>query len=165
MSGLPRHLGLAAAAIMLALDQASKLWLLLAFDLAQRQPVKLLPFFDLVLAWNTGISYSLFSGDSATGRWVLIAVTLTATIGLGIWLWTARHALTALALGLLVGGALGNLIDRLAYGAVVDFAHFHVGGFSWYVFNFADCGIVVGVALLLYDNFTKGDEKAISPPA
>ena len=148
----PRTLGLLTALAMLAVDQGNKLWLLFSFDIATRQPVPLGPFMDIVLAKNPGISYSLFQTSTENGRLLLLAVTLAATLALGIWLWTAQARLTAVALGLLVGGALGNAYDRFAYGWVADFYHFHIGAFSWYVFNLADCGIVAGVAILLYES-------------
>ena len=113
------------------------------FDIANNQPVRLAPVLDLVLAWNKGISYSLFTTDSRYGPVILLAVTLAATALLAWWLWRATAAFTAVALGLLIGGALGNAYDRYAYGAVVDFVYFHVGGFSWYIFNGADCAIVL----------------------
>ena len=84
----------------------------------------------------------------------LLALSLGATLFLGVWLWRAPRSITTLGLGLIVGGALGNAYDRFAYGAVADFFHFHIGTFSWYVFNLADIGIVAGVGLLLYESFT-----------
>ena len=144
-----RLLGAVIALLALACDQASKLWLLNGFHLAAKQPVVVTPFMDLVLAWNRGISYSLFTTDSAKGPWILLAVTLAATVLLAVWLWRTDQAWTAVALGLLIGGALGNAYDRFAYGAVVDFVHLHVGNFSWYIFNGADVAICVGVAVLL----------------
>ena len=146
-----RNLGVVAALITLILDQASKLWLLHVFNLAERQPVRLAPVLDLVLAWNRGISYSLFWAEGDTGRWLLVGGTLIATALLAGWLWRAHSWLTGLALGLLIGGALGNVVDRIAYGAVADFVFFHVGNFRWYIFNGADCAIVVGIALLLVE--------------
>jgi signal peptidase II len=126
--------------------------------------VRLTPFFDLVMAWNPGISYSLFRADSDAGRYALLAVQLAAIVFLSVWLWRAQSRLTGLGLGLIVGSALGNAWDRFAYGAVADFAHFHIGQFSWYIFNIADVGIVAGVALLLYESFfvreTPGAERA-----
>ena len=149
--------GVIAALAVLALDQASKLWLLRVFDIAHRGAVKVTPFFDLVLAWNTGISYGWFQNESATGQAILLAVKAVAVIVLAIWMARSRSLLATLALGLIIGGAIGNAIDRFAYGAVVDFALFHVqiGGktFNWYVFNLADVAIVAGVAALLYDSF------------
>ena len=148
--------GLLAAIAVLALDQASKLWLLFVFDIGHRGAVSVTPFFDLVLAWNTGISYGWFQNEGATGQAILLAVKAVAVIVLAIWMTRARTGLATIALGLIIGGAVGNAIDRFAYGAVVDFALFHVqiGGkpFDWYVFNLADVAIVAGVAALLYDS-------------
>lgn len=162
LSGLsPRALGLWAAGLVLIADQAHKHWMLFVYDIAARQRVRVTPFFDLVMAWNTGISYSLFATETQTGRMILLAVTLAITAGLAAWLWRAPDKLTALALGLIVGGALGNAWDRYAYGAVADFFHFFVdterwGRISWYIFNIADVAIVAGVGLLLYQSFFDG---------
>jgi len=149
-----RLIGGACAFLMLLIDQAHKLWMLNVYDIVSRQPVQVLPFFDLVMAWNKGVSYSLFEADSDLERYVLLAVTTAATLFLVVWLWRAQTRLSGLALGLIIGGAIGNGIDRMAYGAVADFFHFHVGTFSWYVFNLADIGIVAGDGLLLYETFT-----------
>lgn len=147
----PRRLGLLAAALAFAADQASKTWLLRGFDLPARSPYRVGPGFDLVMAWNRGVSYSLLTSDTDTGRYLLIGATLAATVALAPWLRGATTLPTGLALGLLIGGALGNLVDRIAYGAVVDFVSLHAGGFRWYVFNGADCAITAGVALLLFE--------------
>ena len=155
----PRLVGVLAATLMLLVDQAHKLWMLNVFDMQNRQPVRLAPFFDLVMAWNKGVSYSLLEADSDLGRYGLLALTLGATALLAWWMWRATQVMAGLGLGLIIGGALGNGIDRLAYGAVADFFHFHVGGFSWYVFNLADVGIVAGVALLLYESVLMADHK------
>ena len=144
----PRRLGIAAALCALGFDQANKLWLLDVYDIAAHQPVHLLPIFDVVFARNPGISYSLFSATTAAGRWTLFAVTAVATAALATWLWVARTRPTALGLGLIVGGALGNAVDRLAYGFVADFYFIHAGSFSWYIFNVADVAIVAGVILI-----------------
>ena len=157
--GLTSHLrpGIIAALAVLVLDQASKLWLLFVFDIAHRGAVKITPFFDLVLAWNVGISFGWFQNDSAVAQVVLMTIKAVAVIVLAIWMARSRTLMATMALGLIIGGAIGNAIDRLAYGAVVDFALFHVqiGGntFNWYVFNLADVAIVAGVAALLYDSF------------
>jgi signal peptidase II len=149
--------GVIAAVAVLALDQASKLWLLRVFDIGHRGAVKVTPFFDLVLAWNTGISYGWFQNESPAGQAVLLAVKAVAVIVLAVWMARSRTLIATIALGLIIGGAIGNAVDRFAYGAVVDFALFHVqiGGntFNWYVFNLADVAIVAGVAALLYDSF------------
>jgi len=144
-------LGLAVAAVICVLDQIHKLWMLDTFDIAARQPVELTPFLEMVLVWNRGISYGLFQQDTDLGQWFLVAFKVVAVIVLMIWLARTQTRLGACAIGLIIGGAIGNAIDRVAYGAVADFFHFHVGNFSWYVFNIADIGIVAGVALLLYE--------------
>jgi signal peptidase II len=149
--------GIIAAIVVLVLDQASKLWLLFVFDIAHRGAVRLTPFLDLVLAWNVGISFGWFQNDSPVAQIVLMIVKAVAVIVLAVWMARSRTLLATIALGLIIGGAIGNAIDRFAYGAVVDFALFHVqiGGntFNWYVFNLADVAIVAGVAALLYDSF------------
>ena len=150
------RLGLATAATTTLLDQALKLWLLFVFDLQGRGLVRLTPFLDLVLVWNRGISYGLFQQDGPLGRWVLLALTLAAVALLWTWLVRSSSWLMVLALGLIIGGALGNAIDRVAYGAVADFVLLHLTtssfSFKWYVFNLADAAIVAGVAGLLYDS-------------
>ncbi|WP_315828593.1 signal peptidase II [Bradyrhizobium sp. SZCCHNG3015] len=153
----PVRAGIIAAVVTVVLDQASKLWLLNVFEIARKGAVKVTPFFDLVLAWNTGISYGLLQTDSAAGQIALTAVKVVAVVALAIWMARSHTRLATVALGLIIGGAIGNGIDRVAYGAVVDFALFHIniGGntYNWYVFNLADVAIVVGVAALLYDSF------------
>ena len=149
--------GAIAAVTVLMLDQASKLWLLRVFDIGHRGSVKLTPFFDLVLAWNPGISFGWFQNDSPTAQIVLMLIKAAAVLILAVWMARSRTPIATVALGLIIGGAIGNAIDRLAYGAVVDFALFHVqidgNTFNWYVFNLADVAIVAGVAALLYDSF------------
>ena len=149
--------GIIAAVTALVLDQASKLWLLFVFDLGRRGTVPVTPFFDLWLAWNVGISFGWFQSDSAWAQIGLMAVKAVAVVVLAIWMARSRTLLATIALGLIIGGAIGNAIDRFAYGAVVDFALFHlqIGGktYHWYVFNLADVAIVAGVAALLYDSF------------
>ena len=147
-----RAFGAVAAIFTYLVDQASKSWLLHGFGLAERQPVRLLPVLDFVLAWNRGISYSLFTSDGELGRIVLLVLTLGVTALLIVWLRRATTTQTSIALGLLIGGALGNATDRFVYGAVVDFISFHVGHFSWYIFNWADVAIVVGVVLLVFES-------------
>jgi signal peptidase II len=149
--------GILAAVVTLILDQASKLWLLYVFDISRRGAVAVTPFFDLVLAWNTGISYGWFSGSGPTGQIVLMAIKVVAVVALAIWMAKSQTKLATVALGLIIGGAIGNAIDRFAWGAVVDFAllHIEISGktYNWYVFNLADVAIVAGVAALLYDSF------------
>jgi signal peptidase II len=153
----PLRLGVITALVTLALDQASKLWLLYVLDIGHRGTVKVTPFFDLVLAWNIGISFGWFQNDSQIAQLALMLVKAAAVIALAIWMARSRTLLATVALGLIIGGAIGNAIDRVAYGAVVDFALFHLqigaNTFNWYVFNLADVAIVAGVAALLYDSF------------
>lgn len=149
--------GILTAVATLVADQASKLWLLNVFHLARQGVVKVMPFFDLVLAWNIGISFGWLQNDGQAAQLALMAVKVVAVIALAIWMARSQTRLATVALGLIIGGAIGNGIDRLAYGAVVDFALFHIeiGGntYNWYVFNLADVAIVAGVAALLYDSF------------
>jgi signal peptidase II len=153
MAMSPRFVGILAMVATLAADQANKLWLIFVFGIEARQPIRLAPFFDVIYAKNPGISYSLLPAQNGTQRFGLLILTLAATAFLGVWLWRAATKAAALGLGLVVGGALGNAYDRLTYGFVADFYHFHIGSFSWYVFNLADVGIVAGVALLIYDSW------------
>ena len=150
------RLGLITAAATALLDQALKLWLLFVFDLQSRGVVRLTPFADLVLIWNKGISYGLFQQDGPLGRWVLLALTAGAVTLLWIWLAKSTSRLMVVSLALIIGGAVGNAVDRLAYGAVADFVLLHLTtasfSFKWYVFNLADAAIVAGVAGLLYDS-------------
>ena len=112
------------------------------------------------MAKNPGISYSLLSARSAAGRWGLIAFVVVASALIAWWLSRTTTRLPAIALGLILGGALGNAIDRLSYGWVADFYYFHFGSFHWYVFNLADVAIVAGVALLLLDALRPVSEKS-----
>jgi signal peptidase II len=151
------RLGLIAAVAVLALDQATKLWLLFVFDIGHRGAVRVTPFFDLELAWNTGISYGWFQDGGPVAQLVLTVVKAVAVVVLAIWMARSTTRTATVALGMIIGGAIGNAIDRFAYGAVVDFALFHIQigekTFNWYVFNLADAAIVAGVAALLYDSF------------
>ncbi len=154
------RLGLAVALVSTIADQALKLWLLFVVDLGARGIVTLTPFLDLVLTWNKGISYGLFQQDGPLGQWALLALKAIAVMLLWIWLARASSRLTAVALGLIIGGAIGNAVDRFAYGAVADFVLFHLTtasfSFKWYVFNLADVAIVAGVVGLLYETLLPG---------
>jgi signal peptidase II len=154
------------AALTAAVDQAVKLWLLFVVDLGARGVVTLTPFLDLVLARNTGISYGLFPQDGPLGQWALLALKAVAVVLLWIWLSRTSSRLTAASLGLIIGGAIGNAIDRLAYGWVADFVLLHLTtasfSFKWYVFNLADVAIVAGVVGLLYETLI--DHSAAKAP-
>jgi len=153
-------LGFTLAVLTLALDQGTKTWLLDGFGLAGRGVVHVLPMVDLVLVWNSGISYGLFQDGPVNGRLLLIFVAVAAAVLLGAWLRRERSAAAAAGLGLIIGGAIGNALDRAVYGAVVDFVLLHWGGWNWYVFNIADAAIVVGVALLLYGAVIRGNQPS-----
>jgi signal peptidase II len=160
------RLGATVALAIAVIDQALKLWVLFVLDLGSRGKVEVTPFLDLVLTWNTGISYGLFQQEGPIGQWALLALTAIAVILLWIWLARVSSRLTATALGLIIGGAIGNAIDRLAYGAVADFVLLHLTAgslrFEWYVFNLADVAIVAGVVGLLYETLL-GESAAKAP--
>ena len=157
---LHSRFGLLVALVTLVADQTSKLGLLFAYDLPLNEPVVLAPFLELIVVWNRGISYGLFQQHTDLGRWILLGISLAAAVGLSLWMARTPSRFLAAALGLIVGGAIGNAIDRLAYGAVFDFVHFHIGGFSWYVFNIADAAIVAGVIGLIYDSLVLDKRRA-----
>jgi signal peptidase II len=145
-------LGLSLALLAFAADQAFKWWMLHEVGIAASQPIAVTPFFSLVLAWNRGVSYGWFAQSDGIGQFILIALSLLASAGLWVWLTRTLSPLTAASLGLIIGGALGNALDRIIYGAVADFFLFHAFGFSWYIFNIADIAIVAGVFLLIYES-------------
>jgi signal peptidase II len=155
----PRAIGALAALAVLVADQASKLWLLDGLKMVDHERIVVTPFLDIYLVWNTGISYSLFTQSTEAGRWTLLAITAAATLLLGVWLWRVANRRVALGLGAIIGGALGNGVDRLAHGAVVDFFDFHLLGWSFYVFNLADTAITFGVVVLAIDGLL-GDRGA-----
>ncbi len=160
-----RDLGLVTAALALALDQGSKLLLLYGFGFIGMGPgdhIAILPFFNLVMVWNPGVSYGLLPAHGWLGTALLAAFSLAAVAVLGWWLWRAHRQALAVGLGLVIGGAIGNLIDRLIYGKVADFFHFYALGYDWYVFNVADCAITIGVAALLYDALLRPEPAAIT---
>ena len=164
--GAQSLLGLAVAVATGLADQGSKFWLLYDFDLPDRFRVAVTPFIDFVLTWNTGISYGLFPQRGLFGAWALLAFKIAAVVLLWIGLARASSRLTAVGLGLIIGGAVGNAIDRLHWPGVMDFVLFHFEtaefSFRWYVFNLADLAIVAGVAALLYDSLRQG--RAVKAP-
>jgi signal peptidase II len=151
-----------AAAVFLA-DQATKLLILRGLELGPGERYVVTQFFDLVLTYNRGISYGLLPQEGELGRWALVILSLAAATLFTIWMLRSRSTIVVTALGLLVGGALGNALDRMVYGAVVDFVSLHAFGWRWYVFNLADAAIVAGVIGLLYDAIMGSATK--SPPS
>lgn len=162
----PRRLalfGFLVAALVFVADQASKAYVLYDIGFIECPaclPIELTSFFNLTMVWNKGISYGLFPADSPLEMWLLIGFSLIMSAILSWWLIRAQSRWLALGLGLVVGGALGNVIDRFVYGAVADFFHFHAFGKSWYVFNVADAAIVLGVGAILIDALFIGRPKA-----
>ena len=157
-------LGAIVTMATLAADQLNKWWMIYVFDIAEKGKVTITPFFDLVMVWNEGISYGLFPQGGPLGQAVLIGVAVVAVIVLTAWLARAERRLVAVSLGLIAGGAAGNAIDRLLYGAVADFFSLHAFGFYWYIFNIADVAIVVGVMGLLYDLLFSGHKMVSNSP-
>ena len=149
-----RYWGFALAALVLVLDQLTKLW---ALDALANPPVRIafLPFWDFVLVWNRGVSFGLFGGG-AVPPLVLVAVTGAIALGVTVWLACARSWWTAVAAALVLGGAIGNIIDRLLYGAVVDFIDWHAYGYHWPVFNIADAAITLGIVVLIAESLFGG---------
>jgi lipoprotein signal peptidase len=146
------RLGIISALLVLGADQGSKYWVLNVLDLPDLRQVVLLPVLNLTMVWNQGVTFGLLNGLGAWSHFVLAAIALAVVGALCLWLRRADNALSALAIGAIAGGAVGNVIDRLRFGAVVDFIHAHIGGWSWYVFNIADAAIVCGVAVLILES-------------
>ncbi|MBV9549003.1 MAG: signal peptidase II [Alphaproteobacteria bacterium] len=154
MNTMPRMLGLSAALLAFVADQGSKLALLYGAGFRHMGPgesVPVLPFFNLVMVWNPGISYGLFPASGALGTWLLEAATLGVILFLGWWMWKSRDSVVVLGCGLIIGGGVGNLLDRLLYGRVADFFHFYGFGYDWYVFNIADLAVTLGAVAFIYD--------------
>jgi signal peptidase II len=146
----PLPFGLSLAAIVIVIDQITKAVVLRGLELGA-EPIVVTPFFNLVLVWNRGVSFGMFNSAGELAPWLLSGVALAVVVGLLIWLRRADHWWTVLGLGLVMGGALGNVIDRLRFGAVVDFLDFHAAGYHWPAFNVADAAICVGAVALLAD--------------
>ncbi|MEQ8666970.1 MAG: signal peptidase II [Rhodospirillales bacterium] len=160
----PLRSGLILAALLAAADQASKWWVLLDVMNPPRV-IEVLPFFNLVLVWNQGISFGLFQAGSGAGKWLLIAVAAVVCAVLVAMLRKAGNRLTVIAVGLIIGGAVGNVIDRVVHGAVVDFFDVHAAGYHWPAFNIADSAIVIGAGLLILDSLTASTHNSDNEPA
>ena len=141
------RLGLAVAATVVLLDQLTKWAILTWLDRA----IALTPFFNLVVVWNRGVSFGMFHSDGALAPWLLSGLALAVVVALLVWLRRVEHPLAAVGLGLIIGGAVGNVIDRVRFGAVIDFIDLHAWGWHWPAFNVADGAICIGAALLLVD--------------
>ena len=155
--------GLLAAAIVLAADQASKYWIVNVLDLPSLGSVELLPWLNLTMVWNQGVTFGLLRQGSVTGTYVLAGVSMLVVCFLLAWMARAERVLLAVALGAVAGGAIGNVLDRLRFGRVVDFIHAHAFGYSWYVFNVADAAIVCGVGVLILDGLLPQRSRLQAP--
>jgi signal peptidase II len=149
--------GLVIAAATCVVDQAAKVWLVYRGGLIEHIPDPVAPFVNFTLTWNTGISYGLLQQRGPVGVWALFAFEILALVFLWIWLARISSRVSAVALGLIMGGAAGNALDRLHWPGVMDFVDLHVDNFHWYVFNVADVAIVAGVIVLLYESLWPGD--------
>jgi len=151
--------GLAISGIIIILDQVSKWWIT---DVVMQPPqsIPVLPFFNLVLTYNLGVSFGMFAAGSEAGKWLLVGVAAVITAFLLHWLCKATSRLSVLALGLIIGGAVGNVIDRIVIGGVVDFLDFHAYGYHWPAFNVADTGIFIGAALLIAESLFRRENSA-----
>jgi signal peptidase II len=143
--------GLPIALLVLLLDQATK-WLMLLVVMAPPRTIEVTGFFNLVLAWNTGVSFSAFAGGGATGRWILVGIAIVISGFVLAWMGRTQRRLLIAGFALIVGGALGNVIDRVVHGAVVDFLDFNLAGWHWPAFNLADTAITLGVVAIIADS-------------
>ena len=152
-------LGGLLALIVIALDQVTKLWALSTLFLDGRV-VEVTPFFNLVAVWNRGVSFGLLASNDPMTPYYLSAFAVAVVVGLAVWLSRATSPLMRISLGLIIGGAIGNVIDRIRYNAVVDFIDWHVAGYHWPAFNIADSAISIGVVFLLFDSFLGDSQKS-----
>lgn len=150
--------GLLIALAVLLADQASK-WVILKLVMDPPRVIEVTGFFNLVLVGNRGVSFGMFSTDASWSQPLLGAFAALVGVGLAVWLWRESTRFMAVALGLVIGGAIGNAIDRFVHGAVVDFLDFHAFGWHWPAFNVADSGISVGVVLIVIDGLFAAKSK------
>jgi signal peptidase II len=153
-----RAYGAILATLVSIVDQATKWWIV-DFFAARPSIVEATPFFNLVLVMNRGVSFGLVPIEATWGPWMFAGIAAVIVVILVIWLARAEQTLLAIGIGLVIGGAIGNVIDRLRYGGVVDFLDFHLGSYHWPAFNVADASIVVGVGALLYTSLFTKDES------
>jgi signal peptidase II len=150
IAGSMTRLGVTVAVLVFGLDQLTKWAALYVLDLPDR-PIVVTPFLNLVMVWNRGVSFGMLNSAGALAPWLLSGLALAVVIGLLVWLGRTEHWLNAIGIGLVIGGALGNVVDRLRYGAVVDFLDFHAAGYHWPAFNVADAAICIGAGVIVLD--------------
>ena len=151
--------GLGLAAAVLILDQITKWWIVFTVMQPPRV-IPVTPFFNLVMGWNRGVSFGMLDSDSQAAAWILSLLALAITAALGVWLYRADRLRVAFGIGLVIGGAVGNVIDRVRWGAVADFLDLHWAGYHWPAFNVADSAITVGALVLILDSlFVRGKKR------
>lgn len=150
------------AALVFLIDQLVKYWIINMVELQARVSVPVLPVFSLTWVENRGVSMGMLTADTEVGRWLLVGMTGMIAAVVALWVRRERHLPEAVALGLVLGGALGNIVDRIRFGYVVDFLHLHAGPWSFYVFNVADAAITLGVVILLFRALTSRPEPSDS---
>ena len=150
--------GMIISFVILAFDQLSKWWIVF-YIMQPPQVIEIAPFFNLVMGWNYGISFGLLNSMPEISVWILPFLVFLITSGLIIWLYFIDQNSQAIGLGFIIGGAIGNLIDRLHFGAVVDFLDFHAWGFHWPAFNIADSAITIGAIMLVLDSLFESKKK------
>jgi len=151
-------LGLRLATFVLVLDQASKWWMVYHV-MNPPKVIEVAPFFNIVMAWNKGVSFGMFSSESPWNAWVLSSIAVIVSIALTVWLARNKDRMIGMSLGVIIGGAIGNAIDRFHWGAVADFLDFHAMGYHWPAFNVADMAITLGAALLIFDSLFGGENS------
>ncbi len=156
----PQRLALVLIVAVIAADQMSKTWLYDYLSTTGQRAIEVMPFLNLVAVWNYGVSFGVFNQGPSTGSWVFVGLALVIVIILATWAVRADRLLPAAALGLVIGGALGNVIDRVRQGAVFDFIDLHALGIHFWAFNIADSGISIGVVLLLMDSLFGAPEQS-----
>ena len=156
-------LGLAVAALVTAADQATKWWIVWVV-MHPPQVIRVAPFFNLVLGWNRGVSFGILNTDSAVAPWLLVLIASAIVVVLVVWLAKAESRFVAVALGFVMGGAAGNVIDRVRFGAVADFLDFHAFSYHWPAFNVADSAITVGAIALIADSLFRRPGRSKIPP-
>ncbi len=156
---MPKHVwnGLGLSILVMAIDQLSK-WVIVGHVMNPPKQIELTSFFNLVLTHNQGISFGMFSNGTDAGKWMLVSVALIILGFLTRWLFQSNHLFSVIALGLIIGGAMGNVIDRVMVGAVVDFLDFHAFGYHWPAFNVADTAIFIGAIGLVLESFFDNKE-------
>ncbi|MHC8510097.1 MAG: signal peptidase II [Rhodospirillales bacterium] len=157
-SRLWRTRALVLAGAVIAADQISKIVMMRVLDGAS-PAIEVTPFFNLVTAWNRGVSFGLFNSEGPWNAVIFSVLAAVIVLVLLVWLFRGAESLTAAAIGLIIGGAAGNVIDRLRFGAVFDFLDVHAFGWHWPAFNIADAAITIGALALVWDGLSAGGES------